>query len=191
MVKIKHLQQIHDLKSYRNACRIVKQLGPYVNETYYMKEKVIYLNKHGRELIGSTKEDNKKHLMAHTFLRNEVFIYFKCPHDWKNEHLLETILVPENSFGIQFKHVNLGTKKKVISDASFKRNGYLHLIEVDNARKMIDNKKKIETYKEVLPAFKEQTPILYFFTTTEDRKRKLKEQLQGVRNQVFTFKDIR
>ncbi|KOP82025.1 hypothetical protein AMS60_05730 [Bacillus sp. FJAT-21945] len=190
MVKIKHLQQIHDLKSYRNACRVVKQLGQYVNETYYMKEKVIYLNKQGKDFIGSTKEDNKKHFMAHTFLRNEVFIYFKCPHDWKNEHPLEATIMTNNSLGIQFKHLSLGAKKKVICDAIFKRNGYLHLIEVDNARKMIDNKKKIETYKEVLPAFKDQTPILYFFTTTEDRKRKLKEQLQGVRNHVMTFSEI-
>ena len=191
MVKIKHLQQIHESKSYRNAFRVVNQLSPFVNETYYMKEKVIYLNKQGKDLIASTKEDNKKYFMEHTFLRNEVFIYFKCPHDWINEYPLEATIMPENSFGIQFKHVSLGAKKKVICDATFNRNGYFHLIEVDNARKMIDNKKKIETYKEVLRAYKKQTPVLYFFTTTEDRKRKLKEQLQGIRNHVMTFCEIR
>jgi hypothetical protein len=190
MVKINHLRQIHDLKSYRNACRVVQQLAPYTNETYFEKEKVIYLNKKGRELIGSTKEVNN-HLMQHTFLRNEVYIYFGCPRDWKNEHPLETTIMPENTFNIQLKGFNLGSKKKVICDAVFKRNGYLHLIEVDNARKMIDNKKKIETYREILPAFKEETPILYIFTTTEDRKRKFESLLKGIRHEVKTFGEIR
>lgn len=124
-------------------------------------------------------------------MRNEVYIYFKCPHDWKNEHLLEKNEKALNSFGISFQGLSLSNKKKVICDAIFKRNGYLYLIEVDNERKMIDNKKKIESYREVLPAFKDQTPILYFFTKTESRKKKLTEWLKGIRHEVLTFEEIR
>jgi hypothetical protein len=192
MVKIKHLQQIHeDLKSYRNACRVVKQLGPYINETFYEREKVFYLNKAGRELIASEKEENKKGFIAHTLLRNEVYIYFSCPYDWQNEYALEKREKAQGAFQIFSEGLNLINKKKVIADASFKRNGYLHLIEVDNERKMIDNKKKIETYKEVLPAYKAETPILYFFTKTENRKRKLEEWCKGMNVKVMTFEEIR
>ncbi|MBO0959579.1 hypothetical protein J1P26_07505 [Neobacillus sp. MM2021_6] len=193
VVKIKHLLEIHDLKSYANACRIItKQLRPYIHETYYQKEKVIYLNKAGRDLIASEKEDIRiNEQTIHSLLRNEVFIYFKCPRDWKNEHPIQTDIMNRNSFGIQFKGISLSNNKKVISDAVFKRNGYLHLIEVDNERKMLDNKKKIEAYKEVLPAYQDQTPILYFFTKTELRKRKLSEWLKGIRHEIMTYDEIR
>ncbi|WHY76210.1 hypothetical protein QNH20_19080 [Neobacillus sp. WH10] len=192
IVKIKHLQNIHHL-NYRNACRIIStQLRPYIHETYFHKEKVIYLNKKGREFIASEKNDTTvSYQTLHSLMRNEVYIYFKCPHDWKNEHLLEKNEKALNSFGISFQGLSLSNKKKVICDAIFKRNGYLYLIEVDNERKMIDNKKKIESYREVLPAFKDQTPILYFFTKTESRKKKLTEWLKGIRHEVLTFEEIR
>ncbi|WP_412860257.1 hypothetical protein [Cytobacillus horneckiae] len=189
MVKIKHLQAIHDLKSYRNACRVVKQLNSYVNETYHNKEKVIYLNKYGRDLIGSTKEDNKKHFMEHTFLRNDVYIHFNCPHDWKNEYPIEVENNP-HSFGINFGNMSVINKRKLIADAAFRRNGYLHLIEVDNLRKMIDNKKKVDTYREMFPKLNDHTPILFIFTTTHDRRRKFEGLLQGIRHEVRVFGEI-
>lgn len=192
IVKIKHLQEIHDLKSYRNACRIITtHLRPYIIETYFQKEKVMYLNKKGRELIGSEKDMQINHYTIHSLLRNEVYIYFKCPYDWQNEYPLETDLKALNSFEISFSIGTLTNKKKVISDAVFTRNGYTHLIEVDNERKMMDNHKKIETYREILPTFKDKNPILYFFTKTESRKAKLKEWLKGLHHEVFTFDEIK
>lgn len=66
-------------------------------------------------------------------------------------------------------------KKQLISDAVFTRNGYVHLIEIDNTRHMQDNLKKIKSYIEMRPdihqKFNMQTK-LYFFTATESRKRK-------------------
>lgn len=196
MAKIRHLQQIHDLKSYSNACRVIKQLSPYINETMFDKEKVIYLNKEGRELIGSKKEVKKNMLIEHTLLCNEVFLYFRCPVDWKTEYILETKESAASSFGIQFKGLSLLNKKKVVSDASFNRNGYLHLVEIDNTRGMADNKKKIETYAEIFPNIKNSKnmfPALYLFTTTEDRKRKLEGWMkqQKIRGEVKTFKEIK
>lgn len=193
IVKIKHLQEIHDLKSYRNACRIITtQLRPFIHETYYQKEKVMYLNKKGREFIASEKgEIQVNQHTLHSLLRNEVYMHFQCPADWKNESPLETKINAQTSGIIFNSSLPLMEKKKVICDAVFKRNGYLYLIEVDNERKMIDNQKKIGAYREVLPAYKDETPILYFFTKTESRKRKLAEWLKGIRHEVIMFDEIR
>lgn len=181
MAKIKHLQQIHDLKSYRNACRVVKQLCPYVHETFFEKEKVVYLNKEGRELIGSNREVKKNSLMQHTLLANEVYLHFNCPLDWKREYPLEE--KPKLN-GIQIGGIKL-IHKQVVADAVFSRNGYLHFIEIDNVSKMTDNKKKIETYLSLLkPSHK-----LFIFTRTKERKKKFEHWLKG-RGEVCLFDEI-
>jgi hypothetical protein len=192
IVKIKHLQEIHEL-SYRNMCRIITtQLRPFICETYFQKEKVIYLNKKGREFIASDKEEarvNDKTL--HALMRNEVYIHFQCPADWKNESPIEISLTGPYKSDIVVNGTSLTPKKRIVPDAKFSRNGYVHLIEVDNERKMIDNKKKIESYRELLAEYKDGIPILYFFTKTEHRKKQLKEWLKGIRHEVLTFDEIR
>lgn len=196
MVKIKHLQRIHELK-YRNMAQTInRHLKPYINETFYEREKVIYLNKDGRSFIGSDKDPQKPTLIAHTLLRNEVYLHFHCPTDWRNEYTLETEVKQQNNFSIQFSGLKMNNKRKVVADAMFTRNGYVHLIEVDNARDMSENRKKIDNYAEILPMVRkqfEQTPILYFFTTTEHRKRKFEEWLKGrsIRHEVKTFVEIK
>ncbi|KWW17950.1 hypothetical protein AS888_20785 [Peribacillus simplex] len=191
MAKIKHLQQIHDLKSYRNACRVIKQLEPYIHVTFFGKEKVIYLNKAGRELIGSSKEVKRNSLMEHTLLCNEAYLHFNCPLDWKTEFRIESKeAVP--TFGIQFMGLS-PAKKKIVSDAAFNRNGYIHLIEIDNTRSMIDNRKKIDAYAEVLQELKKNTaPILNIFTTNIERKRKFELWIKekNIHGQVKTFSEI-
>lgn len=185
------MQAIHQL-NYRNTCRIIStQLRPYIHETYFNKEKVIYLNKKGRELIASDKDEIKVSVQTiHSLLRNEVYIYFQCPYDWENEYKLTAHIEQPNHFGISFQGLSLSNKKTVISDAVFKRNGYFYLIEVDNTQDMRKNQKKIETYREVLPNYKEDTPCLCFFTQTEARKKKLEEWLKGIRHKVLTFGEI-
>ncbi|MET1176946.1 replication-relaxation family protein [Peribacillus simplex] len=192
MAKIRHLQHIHDLKSYRNACRVIKQLDPFIHETFFEKEKVVYLNKAGREMIGSTKEVKRNSLMEHTLLCNEAYLYFNCPIDWKTEHRIESKeAVP--TFGIQFMGLS-PAKKRIISDASFSRNGYLHLIEIDNTRSMNDNRKKIEAYSQVLQDIrKSAAPILCIFTTNLERKRKFELWLKekNIHGQVKTFYEVK
>lgn len=191
MAKIRHLQQIHDLKSYRNACRVIKQLEPFIHETFFDKEKVIYLNKAGRELIGSTKDVKRNSLMEHTLLCNEAYLYFNCPIDWKTEYRIEAKeAIP--TFGIQIMGLT-PAKKRIISDASFNRNGYMHLIEIDNTRSMIDNRKKIDAYADVLQELRKSTaPILIIFTTNLERKRKFELWLKekNIHGQVKTFSEI-
>lgn len=188
MAKIKHLQRIHDLKSYRNACRVVRQLEPYIHSCYHEREKIIYLNKEGRQLIGSNKEVKRTSYMSHTLLRNEAYLYFQCPLDWKTEHPLETSQKVTTQFEMMINGKPPVSIKKVIADAVFTRNGYLNIIEIDNTRNMSDNKKKIELYREIMP--KLQMPKLYFFTQTEERKRKLQEWAKGLKCEVMMFKEI-
>ncbi|USK84790.1 hypothetical protein [Peribacillus asahii] len=195
MAKIRHLQQIHDLKSYSNACRVVKQLSPYVHETTHDKEKVLYLNKEGRQLIGSTKEVKRNMTIEHTLLCNEAYLYFNCPIDWKTEYVVEVKeRVP--SFDIQFKGLSISGKKKVVADASFSRNGYFYLVEIDNTRGMGDNKKKIESYVDVFPNIQDRNglvPSLNVFTTNDSRKRKFEEWMkqQNLRGEVRTFDEVK
>lgn len=181
---------IHDLKGYRNACRVVQNLGPYVHQSYYDKEKIIYLNKDGREVIASTKEESKRGNVEHTLFRNDVYIHFDCPINWQAEYTLEASVMPQRMDGIMVLGLSVAEKKKVVADAVFKRNGYFNIIEIDNERKMVDNKRKIQIYREILPAFKEEVPCLYFFTKTEHRKRKLLEWMKGMRGDVKTYAEI-
>jgi hypothetical protein len=192
MVKIKHLQQIHDLKSYRNACRVAKQLEPYTTQAFHNREKVFYLNKTGREMIGSYKE-GKKGFAEHTLLRNEVYLYYQCPQTWENEYTIEYIEPSQSNPGFEIKgaNYNLSNKKRMVSDAAFKRNGYLYLIEVDHEQKMLENKKKIEAYREFLKTWKNEPVIVSFFTKTPYRKGQLTQLLKGIRSEVKTFDEIK
>lgn len=150
------------------------------------------MNKKGRNFIASeSPEFEVSSQTIHSLLRNEVYIHFQCPQNWKNEYALEVNVKPRKAFDIAVQGVSISSKRKIISDAVFKRNGYFHIIEVDNTQDMRANKKKIETYKEILPAYKDETPILYFFTKTESRKKKLQEWLKGIHHKVFTFEEIR
>lgn len=191
-VTVRQLSRIHDLGSYRNACRIINQLAPYTHQQRD-REKVVYLNKEGRDLIGSTNEVKRGPLMDHILLANEAYIYFNCPLDWRAEVALEA--KEQSPKGIIFNMPGIAIKiKKVIADAVFTRNGYVHLIEIDNTRHMQDNIKKIMSYQEIWQDIKKEyqlQPMLYFFTTTADRKNKISRAIQGARGSVVLFDDIR
>ena len=188
---IKHLRGIHDLKSYRNACWTLKRVEPYTNTTFYNREKVFYLNKEGRALIGSEKEIKANQNLEHTLLRNDVYIYLNCPVTWESEKVLEYASEQPNLSGIIVRGVNVATKKKIVSDGYYLRNGYTHVVEIDNKRDMMDNHKKIISYKECFKYL--DTPRLEMFTTTLDRKRKLEKWLQeyNLRGEIKTYEEIR
>ncbi|MGM9925211.1 MAG: hypothetical protein ACI35R_13280 [Bacillus sp. (in: firmicutes)] len=190
MATIKHLRGMHDLKSYRNACFALKKLEPYTSTTFFNKEKVYYLNKNGRALIGSDKEVKKTSNMEHTLLRNDAFLYLNCPIDWRTEAVLEYEVQQPNSYGIIIKGVAVATKSKMIADAVYTRNGYTHIVEIDNIRDMRDNRKKLQSYVECFKYI--DTPRLTIFTTTLDRKRKFEKWMLDlkIRGEALTFSDI-
>lgn len=191
---VSQLSRIHDLGTYRNACRVINQLTSYTHQQR-QQEKIIYLNKVGRDLIGSTHEVKFSPFVQHTLLTNEAYIFLKTPIDWQTECLLE--FAEEKAKGLTFTLGSLALKakkKQLISDAVFTRNGYVHLIEIDNTRHMVDNLKKIRAYSEMWPDIKnkyQMQPVLYFFTTTESRKKKLAAACKGMRAEVFTFNEVK
>lgn len=193
MASIRQLQKIHGLGGYRNACRVVAQLKPYVHEVRG-EQKVLYLNAEGRKLIGSSKEVSKSQLMEHTLYRNDVYVFFNCPYDWKTELRLEAS-EPFSERGFSFGTLTPKKVKSAVCDAAFTRQGYFHIIEVDHTRHMIDNQKKIERYAEIFPELRKEKnliPILHFFTVTEDRKKKLSDMMKkkGIQYEIRTFQEI-
>ena len=162
-----------------------------MNETFYNREKVYYLSKEGRELIGSKKEMKRTAAMEHILLCNEAYMFFNCPIDWKTESVFEIADKQQSKLDIQIKGLTLINKKKVVADAVFTRNGYTNIIEIDNKRSMSDNMKKIIAYVELFPML--SLPKLNIFTTTIDRKRKFEKWLQEykLRGEVWTYEEIR
>lgn len=172
-VSVKQLHDILRIGTYRHTCRIINQLEPYLHVSRG-QQKIVYLNKDGRNLIGSEKEVKKSILFDHMLLANDAYIYFNCPADWKREYPIEIEQEQEFSFAIQVKGLSVATKKKIIPDAFFKRDGYVYLLEIDNTRSMVDNKKKIEKYKEMYKGIKNKfgaQPKLCIFTFSEIRKK--------------------
>lgn len=173
VVSVKQLHDILKIGTYRHTCRIVSQLESYLHVSR-SREKIVYLNKDGRQLIGSDNDVKKSVLFDHMLLSNQAYIYYDCPSDWKREYAIEIEQEPGFSFAIQVKGLSVATKKKIIPDAVFTRDGYAHLVEIDNTRSMQDNRKKIEKYKEVWPEIRKQfgmQPKLCIFTLSEKRKK--------------------
>lgn len=191
-ITIKQLQEIHgeELKSYRNTCLVVQKIGQYLNTTFLNKEKVLYLNKEGRKLIGSDKEIKQGHHIEHSILRNEAYIHLQQPYDWETEKNLEYTQTPADKLGIVIKGMNVATKTRMISDAFYTRNGYTFIVEIDNKADMKDNHKKLKGYVDCFKTL--DTPRLQVFTKTTNRKNAFKKwmseyKLQG---EAYTFEEL-
>jgi hypothetical protein len=188
-VSVKQLHEILRIGTYRHTCRVISQLETYLRVSR-SNQKIVYLNKDGRQLIGSEKEVKKSILFDHMLLANEAFIYYNCPNDWKREYPIEIEQEQEFSFAIQVKGLTVATKKKIIPDALFKRDGYVYLIEIDNTRTMQDNRKKVERYKEMWPNIKKQfnlQPKICIFTKSEKRKKEFFQLCEKLQHEVLVF----
>jgi hypothetical protein len=167
------LQTLHNLKSDRNASKVLKELSDYVS-SFRDGENIYYLNKEGRERVNSDKVLKKTTQARHYIMRNSLFIAYGCPSTWKNETKLE---VPG--------------QVKVIADALFIRDKRYHIIEVDHTQKMIKNKAKIERYKKLISlGVFDIEPQFIWITTTELRRKQLLKLSEGLTVRVFTVKDF-
>lgn len=179
------LQKIHKLGGDRNALKILNEMKEYFMIQNHNGMNVYYLSKLGRDRIGTENEMKWSLQAEHHLMRNDIYIYFEQPEDWRIE---EEILF-RYSEGQERKHM------KIIPDATFTRNGIYHFLEVDRTQSMIDNKKKIENYAKLSPVLEKQyqkKPVIVFYTLTEVRRNKLKEICQqcGLNCQVFIKEDI-
>jgi len=169
------LSKYFKLGKVRNTNRVLKNLYSYLVSYREGNQSVYYLSKLGREYVECTKVRKKGNHVQHTIMRNEFWLFFKCPKDWKNEIKISN-----------------GTNT-VVTDSMFTRNGFQYFLEVDNIQKMNVNRDKIKRYKNLMPSLIQQfgyIPTIVWLTTTELRRKQLGEACEGLKCQVYTMDDI-
>jgi hypothetical protein len=174
------LQTLHDLKSERNAQRVLKQMDEYI-QSFRDGENIYYLNSKGRERVGADKVRKKTGNVTHFIMRNYLYLAYNKPINWKNEMRI-------TSKGI--------TKKEsitVVADAMFQVNGRWNLIEVDNIQKMKQNEIKVKKYRELFnrKTFGNIQPKLIWITITEYRRKQLKRICEGIETDIWTLSDFK
>lgn len=146
-----------------------------------LTENVYYLNKKGREMIGSDQKVlNANMQINHILMRNELYIFMQ-PADWQIE---EAIKDSEGNILIK-------------PDALFLFDKWM-FVEIDNTQKMIVNKKKIERYAQIknsniMHKSLGYFPQLVFLTKSDKRKERLVKMCreQNVRHIVYTVDDVK
>ncbi|MBT2603710.1 replication-relaxation family protein [Bacillus sp. ISL-53] len=165
------IQEMHDLKSVRNANRVLQSMSEYLGSFRNDIEKVYYLNKKGREYVGCNIARAKTQNVGHFLARNQLFVHLKQPRTWQNE--------------LKIKAGNLS----LVCDAKFEENGVPVFVEVDCQQHMIVNKSKVDKYRKI----KEMTGFhfkLVWVTEIESRKDKLRELSFGLPGHVYTLGEI-
>lgn len=174
------LQAIHNLKSDRNAQRVLKQMSDYLS-VFRDGEHIYYLNSVGRALVNCDKIRKRTGNVQHYIMRNYLYIAFNCPASWRNE--------------MRIRSEGKAKKETVvcIADALFKEGDRYVVVEVDNTQTMKRNQAKIERYRVLKQrgAFGMIAPKFVWITTTEHRRRELTKLCEGLNVQVFTINDFK
>lgn len=140
------------------------------NETIY------YLNNLGRDYVECPKVRRKTNQVQHIVMRNQLWLYSKCPRDWKNE-----VKITDG-------------KTTVVADSMYSINGFQCFLEVDRLQSMKENRDKIKRYKALMSDIEKQfnyPPTLVWLTTTEYRKEQLKSACGGLKCKVYTTEDVK
>ena len=178
------LQEIHELKSDRNALKVLNSLKEWVHvkpNPNRFNENVYYLNKAGCEVMGELEERRWVQSVEHYILRNDLYIFFQKPKPFHIE--------PDIPLG------GIGSTHSVRPDAYFIRDNVHHFLEVDRTQKMLENRKKIELYAKLSPYMYtkyEKHPRIVFYTFSSIRQEKLTawcKELE-VRCSVYTTADL-
>lgn len=165
------IQRMFELGSDRNAQRILKSMSLYVNIIKRKEGYVYYLNKKGRDYVGSTVKRSKAENIEHALLRNEIYINYGQPEVWRIE-----------------EPITLDGQIHVIPDVQFRDGDQKFLLEVDRLQSMVKNKQKIERYAKI----KSKIPLLLWIVENEKRKPKLEQYLdeKGINSFIVTKKDL-
>lgn len=170
------LNKYFNLGSIRNTNYVINSLRNYLSRIRNGYETIYYLNSLGRLYVGCDKVRKKNSRVEHTIMRNEFWLFYKCPADWKNE-----------------VKISDGTTT-IIVDGMFSRNGFKYFLEVDNLQTMKENRDKIKRYKKLMVGIVESFgyyPTLVWLTTTEHRRKQLEEACDGLKCKVYTMGDIK
>lgn len=168
----KQIQVLHNLGGDRNANRVLNDMREYLHSFRHGMENVYYLSKEGRERVNSKVVRKKTSQIEHFLLRNQLWIYLKCPTTWKNE-----------------VKVKIGDHS-IICDAMFYQGKTPVFIEVDVSQQMVKNKTKIDKYRQIKESIK-QDFILVWITELESRRAKLNELMKGLKYRVYTLNEIK
>jgi hypothetical protein len=144
--------------------------------TFRDEETIYYLNKAGRERVGESEVITKAGNYKHTLMRNDIFIKYGMPQQWRNEY-----------------KIPLGDSH-IIADTVFGHQNRMYILEVDHMQKMNANQFKYECYKKLKDGgvrFGNGIfPTIIWYTATESRRNQLKEINPGLDIVVYTKKDL-
>lgn len=179
------LQKLHSLGTDRNALKVLNQMKEYLHIKLHEGRYIYYLNNVGREMIGSEKEVKWTLLAEHHLLRNDMYLHYDCPSDWR----IEEKITFQYQNGLTYKEASIKP------DATFTVNGRYHFLEVDRTQSMNENKKKIKQYQLLSPAIEQQfkhKPVLVFYTISEGRRKLLEGYCKelGIEYQIFVKGDL-
>ena len=182
VVSVKQLHEILSLGSYRYMCKLIQELEDYliIERT---KQKKIYLNTKGKEYIGSTTNIS---LDNDYYFENQIYLFFKKPTSWQKN---VEIKVQSNYEGVEVKGLNVVQHLKINVPAVFRKGAYLCLVEIDGNRTMQENEDRISLYKKMLPNMQQEKYMLFYFTKTDGRKKRLVPMLEGLVSEVFVLND--
>jgi hypothetical protein len=159
-------------------------MKPYLTIQNHNGMNVYYLNKEGREWIGSEHEVKWSLQAEHYLMRNTVYIHYGCPDSWEIEK------------PVYFRPVIGNTERYIIPDARFEIEGRKHFVEIDRTQSMSVNKKKLEEYAQISPLMETDLghkPVIIFFTLKESRKNLLAAQCKEWKLDcdILTYDEIR
>lgn len=172
------IRELHDLKSQRNTSRILNSMSEYLSH-FREGENIYYLSAEGRARVNAEVVRKKTAHVQHYIMRNQFYIYMKCPSSWENEQ----------SYGFKEKK-----DVTIHPDASFiNQEGRRCFVEIDNVQKMIENRNKIKKYQEFIKStIWGIEPIVYWVTSTETKRNRLVHECQSAKlnSKVYTISDI-
>lgn len=173
------LNRYFRLGSIRNTNKALNRLSNYLLSIREGYQSIYYLSKEGRAYVGCEKIRKKGGHVQHTVMRNEFWLFYGCPYDWKSE-----IKVSDG-------------KATVIVDAMFSKSLQHHFLEIDHTQTMVENRTKISRYKELrdnglITQKLGHFPTLVWLTTTELRRKQLQEACKSFPGiKVYTFNEIK
>lgn len=173
------LSRYFKLGTKRNSNYVLNKISKYLSHVRDGHQSIYYLNKEGRLYVECEKVRKKGGHIYHTIMRNEIWLFFKCPPDWRNEI-----------------KVTAG-KTNIVVDAMFSKSLIYHFLEVDHTQTMQENRAKIKRYKQlyeegILATTLKHFPTIVWLTTTELRKKQLLEACKDLPSvKVYTFEEIK
>ena len=170
------LNQYFTLGTVRNTNYVLRNLSEHLMSIREGYQTIYYLTKIGRDYVDCDKIRKKGNHVQHVIMRNQFWLFYKCPSDWKNEVKISN------------------GKASVVADAVFTRNGFYHFLEVDNLQSMKENRTKIIRYKDLSESLLKQYgyhPTIVWLTTTEHRRKQLGKASEGLKVKVYSIDDIK